>query len=81
MEEVKEGMGHGVVSEQAYTQVWEECYQEVLFIPSQNHYTRASMASTKDRLESLEKKLQVTATSLQLVLHYTSSFSSSSCSH
>ena len=64
MEEVKEGMGHGVVSEQAYTQVWEECYQEVLFIPSQNRYTQASMATTKDRLESLEKKLQVTATSL-----------------
>ena len=64
MEEVKEGMGHGEVSEQAYTQVWEECYQEALFISSQNRYTRGSMASTKDRLESLEKKLQVTVTSL-----------------
>ena len=59
MEEVKEGMGHGEISPQVYSQVWEECYQEVLFIPSQNRYTRASMASNKDRLESLEKALQV----------------------
>ena len=57
---MKEGMGHGAISQLVYTQVWEECYQEVLFIPSQNRYTRASMASTKDRLESLEKQLQVT---------------------
>ena len=33
-------------------------------------YTRASMASTRDHLESLEKKVQVTAMSLQLVLYY-----------
>ena len=56
---VKEGMNHGILPEGAYAQIWEECYQEVLFIPSQNRYTRASMASNKDRLESLEKKLQV----------------------
>ena len=60
MELVKEGMGHGTISQLIYAQVWEECYQEVLFIPSQNRYTRASLASTKDRLESLEKQLQVT---------------------
>ena len=66
-------MGHGEVSEQAYTQVQEECYQEVLFIPSLNQYTRASMAFTRDRLDSLEKKEEATGysiTSLQLVLHY-----------
>lgn len=58
MEIVKDGMGHGNVSSDVYTHVWEECYNEVLFIPSQNRYTRASMGSNKDRLESLEKRLQ-----------------------
>ena len=52
---MKEGMGHGVIQPEAYTQVWEECYNEVLFIPSQNHYTHASMMSKKDLLESMEK--------------------------
>ena len=39
-------------------QCWFEHYQ-VMFIPSQNRITRAAMASKKDRLESLEKKLDV----------------------
>lgn len=29
----------------------------MLFLPSQNRYTRANLASKKDRLESLEKRL------------------------
>ena len=59
MEVVREGMGHGEIQPEAYAQVWEECYNEVLFIPSQNRYTRASMTSKKDLLESKEKRLQV----------------------
>lgn len=59
IEIVKDGMGHGDIPEQVHSQIWEECYGEVLFIPSQNRYTRASMASAKDRLEYLEQKLQV----------------------
>jgi pre-mRNA-splicing factor CDC5/CEF1 len=31
----------------------------VLFVPSQNRFTRASLASKKERIESLEKRLEV----------------------
>ncbi|CAG6016432.1 unnamed protein product [Menidia menidia] len=67
MEVVKAGMGHGDLSMEAYSQVWEECYGQVLYLPSQNRYTRANLASKKDRIESLEKKLEVeqAATELQ----------------
>ncbi|KAK2162342.1 hypothetical protein LSH36_100g06032 [Paralvinella palmiformis] len=57
MDYVKHKMGHGDLSLEAYTQVWEECYAQVLYLPSQNRYTRASLASKKDRIESLEKRL------------------------
>ncbi|XP_033996561.1 cell division cycle 5-like protein [Trematomus bernacchii] len=59
MEVVKGGMGHGDLSMEAYSQVWEECYGQVLYLPAQNRYTRANLASKKDRIESLEKKLEV----------------------
>lgn len=58
MEVVKQGMGHGDLSLESYTQVWEECLAQVLFLPSQNRYTRANLASKKDRLESQEKRLE-----------------------
>ncbi|KAK7901793.1 hypothetical protein WMY93_018562 [Mugilogobius chulae] len=59
MEVVKAGMGHGELSMEAYCQVWEECYGQVLYLPAQSRYTRANLASKKDRIESLEKKLEV----------------------
>ncbi|XP_028855826.1 cell division cycle 5-like protein [Denticeps clupeoides] len=59
MEVVKHGMGHGDLSLDAYNQVWEECYSQVLYLPTQNRYTRANLASKKDRIESLEKRLEV----------------------
>ncbi|XP_007569984.1 cell division cycle 5-like protein [Poecilia formosa] len=59
MDVVKAGMGHGDLSMEAYTQVWEECYGQVLYLAGQNRYTRANLASKKDRIESLEKKLEV----------------------
>lgn len=58
MEIVKRGMNHGDLSIDAYTQVWEECLDQVLFLPNQNRYTRANLASKKDRLESAEKRLE-----------------------
>lgn len=57
MDVVKAGMQHGELPLDAYTQVWEECLSQVLFLPSQQRYTRASMASKKDRIESMEKRL------------------------
>ncbi|KTG45265.1 hypothetical protein cypCar_00029376 [Cyprinus carpio] len=58
MEVVKHGMGHGDLSMEAYNQVWEECYSQVLYLPGQSRYTRANLASKKDRIESMEKKLE-----------------------
>ena len=59
MDVVKAGMAHGDLPQDAYTQVWEECLSQVLYIPSKNRYTRANMASKKDRIEAAEKKLEV----------------------
>ncbi|KAG8124518.1 putative Mrna splicing protein [Naja naja] len=59
MEVVKQGMSHGDLSSEAYNQVWEECYSQVLFLPGQSRYTRANLASKKDRIESLEKRLEI----------------------
>ena len=36
MAAVKDAMGHGNLSDESYGTVWEECFNEVLFIPSQN---------------------------------------------
>ncbi|XP_060523536.1 cell division cycle 5-like protein [Cylas formicarius] len=58
MDVVKMGMSHGELPIEAYTQVWEECLSQVLFLPNQNRYTRANLASKKDRLESAEKRLE-----------------------
>ena len=62
METVKEGMQHGDLSLEAYTQVWEECLAQVLYLPGQQRYTRANLASKKDRIESLEKRLETNRT-------------------
>ncbi|RZF40584.1 hypothetical protein LSTR_LSTR007467 [Laodelphax striatellus] len=58
MEVVKQGMSHGELSLESFSQVWEECFSHVLFLANQNRYTRARLASKKDRLESLEKRLE-----------------------
>ena len=57
MDFVKQKMNHGELSLEAYTKVWQECYAQVLYVPSLNRYTRANLASKKDRIESLEKRL------------------------
>ncbi|XP_001630383.2 cell division cycle 5-related protein [Nematostella vectensis] len=59
MDFVKSKMAHSDLPLEAYSKVWEECYAQVLFLPSQQRYTRAAMASKKDRLESLEKRLEL----------------------
>lgn len=58
MEVVKNGMGHGDLSLDVYSQVWQECLGQVLYMPNQGRYTRASLATKKERLESLEKRLE-----------------------
>jgi len=58
MDVVKVGMQHGDLSLDAYTQVWEECLAQVLYLPTQQRYTRANLANKKDRIESMEKRLE-----------------------
>lgn len=58
MQTVKNAMGHGELTVENYSQVWEECLSQVLYLPSQNRYTRANLAHRKDRIESLEKQLE-----------------------
>jgi len=58
MASVQKGMQHGDLSLDAYTQVWEECLAQVLYLPTQQRYTRANLASKKDRIESMEKRLE-----------------------
>lgn len=58
MEVVRHGMNHGDLSLDAYTQVWEECLGQVLFLPNQNRYTRANLASKKDRWDSAVKRFE-----------------------
>jgi len=59
IEFVQSKMAHGDLPIESYTKVWEECYAQVLFLPTQQRYTRAALASKKDRLESLEKRLEM----------------------
>lgn len=58
MQAVKNGMAHGDLSIESYAQVWQECLSQVLYLPSQNRYTRANLASKKDRIESFDKRLE-----------------------
>ena len=56
---IKKAMGHGELTGEVFAQVWEECYNQVLFVPGSNRFTRASVTSRKDKIESFEKKWQV----------------------
>lgn len=56
---VKKEMDHGEITTGAYEQVWHECFNEVLFLPNEKRYTRAAMATKKDKVESFEKKLEI----------------------
>jgi pre-mRNA-splicing factor CDC5/CEF1 len=59
MELVKKSMGHSDINLDIYSKVWDECYAQVLFLPSKNRFTRANAAAKKDRIESAEHKLEV----------------------
>ncbi|KAI0990383.1 hypothetical protein GJ496_002829 [Pomphorhynchus laevis] len=59
MQNVKHGMDHGEISLETYTKVWEECYAQVMYLPAQNRFTRASLTSKKERIEALERKLEL----------------------
>ncbi|CAI8010460.1 Cell division cycle 5-related protein [Geodia barretti] len=44
MQVVKVGMGHKELTGAEYSSIWEECYREVVYVPSQSRYTRASLS-------------------------------------
>ncbi|XP_015122369.1 cell division cycle 5-like protein [Diachasma alloeum] len=58
MEVVKKGMGHGELSLEAYTTVWEECSSQILFLEGQKKFTRANVASKKEKIEAAERILE-----------------------
>ncbi|KAI4473306.1 hypothetical protein M0804_015407 [Polistes exclamans] len=58
MNVVKDGMAHGDLSLDAYTTVWEECLSQILYLETQKRYTRATLASKKDRVEACERNLE-----------------------
>lgn len=55
---VQEKMGHGEVTFDTYNQVRDQCLAQLLFVPSANKFTRTNMATKKDKIESLEKRLE-----------------------
>ncbi|CAG2109895.1 unnamed protein product, partial [Medioppia subpectinata] len=57
MDVVKQGMAHTELTLDGYCQVWDESLSQVLYLPSQHKYTRANLVNKKDRIESLEKRL------------------------
>lgn len=59
MDYVRGRMGHGDLSLETYTQVWEQCLAQVLYVPSVRRFTRATLASKKEKIESLEKRLEM----------------------
>ncbi|XP_065218852.1 cell division cycle 5-like protein [Planococcus citri] len=59
MDVVKAGMSHGELPIDAYTQVWDECLSQILYIPSQGRYTRANLVPKNERIKSLEKQLEL----------------------
>nr|KAG5698248.1 hypothetical protein BaRGS_024055 [Batillaria attramentaria] len=67
MQVVKEGMGHGKLSIDSFSQVWKECYTQLLFLPAQNRYIRCIThqqekthpVTGKTSRAKLEKKLKI----------------------
>uniref|UniRef100_A0A5S6QD91 Uncharacterized protein n=1 Tax=Trichuris muris TaxID=70415 RepID=A0A5S6QD91_TRIMR len=43
---------------ETYSQIWNECFSQVAFVPSQLRYTRAAMMAKKERLDSLQFELE-----------------------
>ncbi|BES87296.1 cell division [Nesidiocoris tenuis] len=58
MEVVKQGMNHGDISLEMFTHVLEEFLKKVIYLPTQNRFTRLHLASNKDKLEAVQKKLE-----------------------
>lgn len=49
----------GDVALPVYDTLWNECVKDICFVPSQHRYGRAALLSQRERVESLERELQV----------------------
>lgn len=58
-EALKQGMSHGELCSEASDQLWEERCGQVCSLPEQRRYTPAELASPKDRMQALEKRLEI----------------------
>ncbi|XP_046915842.2 cell division cycle protein 21 [Dermatophagoides farinae] len=58
MSTLKDGMKHDDLSAIDSAKVWDECYSQLLYLPAQNRYTKASMVSKRERIESIESRLE-----------------------
>ncbi|KAM7541286.1 hypothetical protein Aperf_G00000046523 [Anoplocephala perfoliata] len=56
---IRAGLGHGKVSGEAYSRVWEECLSQVLHLSQHHHFTRANLVPKQERLNAVEKRLEV----------------------
>ncbi|XP_027202257.1 cell division cycle protein 21 [Dermatophagoides pteronyssinus] len=57
---LKNGMEHddNDLSVEDMAKIWDECYSQLLYLPAQNRYTKASMVSKRERIESIESRLE-----------------------
>lgn len=62
MQTVKKSLGHADLTLDAYSQVWDECYSQLLYLPSKNRFVRVMAGNKKDRIESAEHKLELNRT-------------------
>lgn len=59
MKNVEQSMDHGKITPEVYSQVWDECNSQLLFLPSQGRYTRANIVSKRERIESIDHFLNL----------------------
>ncbi|KPM01206.1 cell division cycle 5-like protein [Sarcoptes scabiei] len=59
MELIKERMAHENLEPEVHAKIWDECHSQLLYLPSQNRYAKASMVSKRERIESIEKRLEM----------------------
>ncbi|GAB4822419.1 hypothetical protein N2152v2_009465 [Parachlorella kessleri] len=55
---VREAMKHSDVSEQDYMAAWEAVVRDIIYVPSQQRYTRAASATNADRVASMQAEFE-----------------------
>lgn len=58
MQHVKKQMAYDDMSLHEYNQIWEQCYSQVLYLPSHKRFTRANLASKTEKIDAMKQKLE-----------------------